>query len=353
MKLPTLLVLATATVASAQTPPKNASAGKTPASAVAAPASAAHATLADLTKDLREKKLAALEAYVKTHGTAKDAPAALVEAVQIAEQLGRPTEAVRYADLYLKSFATGPAANQIQLSRAAALHDSGDAAGAQKAYEAIIDKAGDDLQLLVQTTTQFGEMLVADGKKDEAVELMNVVGAAHAKENGFQEYLANIAKPWALVGTEPKPLGKNDVAGKPLDFADYKGKVLLVDFWATWCGPCMQELPNVLAAYDKYHDKGFEILGISLDRDRAAFDKVVAERGMTWRHYYDGKFWENEIATEWGVRSIPATYLIGPDGKVAAVGLRGDALDKKLEKLLGMPKAAAAKPAAPAAPPKK
>jgi thiol-disulfide isomerase/thioredoxin len=362
MKLPTLLVLATAALATAQTPPKNASGGKTPAPASASTAGG-HATLADLTKDFHEKKLAAIEVYVKTHANAADAGDAIVEAVELTQKLGRDADRLRYADLYLKQLPDGSEASRMSLARAEALAGTGDSAGAQKAYEALIDKAGDDVNLLVEAATGLGTMLVEQGKKDEATELANVVGASRPQVRGLKEHFARLVGTWQEIGSEPKPLaGKDendqpiactDIDGKPLDLAAYKGKVLLIDFWATWCGPCMQELPNVLAAYRKYHDKGFEILGISLDRDRAAFDKVVADRKMTWRHYYDGKFWDNVIGKAWGVGSIPATYLVGQDGKIVAVGLRGEQLEKRLEKLLGGAKPAAAKPTTPPVAPKK
>jgi thiol-disulfide isomerase/thioredoxin len=81
---------------------------------------------------------------------------------------------------------------------------------------------------------------------------------------------------------------EKDLAGEPLSIAKFKGKVVLVDFWATWCGPCRGELPNVLAAYKKYHDKGFEIIGISLDRDENALKSFIKENGMVWPQYFDG-----------------------------------------------------------------
>jgi thiol-disulfide isomerase/thioredoxin len=123
-----------------------------------------------------------------------------------------------------------------------------------------------------------------------------------------------------------------------IDLAEYKGKVVLLDFWATWCGPCIAELPHVQAAYEKYHGKGFEIIGISLDRDRAALEKFIADRKMTWRQHWDEK---NEVAGAYGVRSIPSTWLIAPDGKVAAVGLRGEQLGRRLARFYPEPKAAA------------
>lgn len=338
------IVLAAASLLPAQTPPK-----KQPAAAPQKPAAAAqgaHKTLAELQLDFQQKKFAALDAYVKGNGSAADAAEAIVEAAELAKVIGKPDQALRLADLYLKQFADGPAKGAMQMARAGALRDSGNADGAQKAYEQLIENAGDDVNGLVAAVTALAEMLVEDGKKDEAIELLGVVGASRPNVRGLKEHFAGIASSYELIGTEPQAMGQNDITGKPIDLAAYKGKVVLLDFWATWCGPCMAELPNVLAAYAKYHGKGFEILGISLDEDKAAFEKCIADRKMSWRHHYDGKGWKNEIAVAYGVNSIPATYLVGPDGKIVAMGLRGEALDRKLAKLLD-------KPAAPANPPKR
>jgi thiol-disulfide isomerase/thioredoxin len=110
----------------------------------------------------------------------------------------------------------------------------------------------------------------------------------------------------------------------------------MLDFWATWCGPCVGEVPNVAAVYAKYHDKGFEIIGISLDQ-AGAKDKLTTftkEHSMPWRQYYDGKYWENELAVKYGVRSIPATYLIDSSGKIIAKDVRGEALEPAVRKAL-------------------
>jgi peroxiredoxin len=122
--------------------------------------------------------------------------------------------------------------------------------------------------------------------------------------------------------------------GKPLSTADYKGKVVLVDFWATWCGPCVAELPNVKAAYAKHHEHGFEIIGVSLDSDKDKLTEFQAKNGIAWRQYFDGKGWQNKLAQDYGIQSIPATFLLDGDGKIIGSNLRGEALEAAVAKAL-------------------
>lgn len=128
---------------------------------------------------------------------------------------------------------------------------------------------------------------------------------------------------------------ETDLAGNPLSIGGLKGKVVLVDFWATWCGPCVGELPNVIAAYEKYHAKGFEVVGISLDRSEDALKKFIAERKMTWPQYFDGKAWDSKLGRQYGITSIPATYLLDREGRIVARDLRGEALETELARLFG------------------
>ena len=160
-----------------------------------------------------------------------------------------------------------------------------------------------------------------------------------------------------LVAGKPFPAfpdGTKDVAGKPLAIANYKGKILLVDFWATWCGPCVAEMPNVIAAYNKYHDKGFEIIGVSLDDDaangKAALLDFTQKNKMPWVQFYDGKHWQTELAVKYGIESIPASYLLDGNGNIIAVSPRGPELAPAIEKALAaLAPAPAAQPAPKAA----
>jgi len=143
---------------------------------------------------------------------------------------------------------------------------------------------------------------------------------------------------------------------------DYKGKIVMLDFWATWCGPCLAELPNLTQVYKDLHPKGFEVLGISLDSERTQdlLAQFAKDKGMTWTQICDGKGWEAELAKLYSVRAIPSCFLVdGTTGKLLATNreLRGNALRPTVEKALGLPLsgtppvAGAVKPAAPAAPP--
>ena len=145
----------------------------------------------------------------------------------------------------------------------------------------------------------------------------------------------------AISAPEEKapPVGKpldikfTAIDGRAVDLAELKGKVVLVDFWATWCGPCIAEIPNVKAAYEKLHPKGFEIVGISFDKDKAKLEGFVKDKGMGWPQYFDGKVWDNDYGKKYGIQGIPAMWLVDKKGNLRDANARGD-LAGKVEKLL-------------------
>jgi thiol-disulfide isomerase/thioredoxin len=147
--------------------------------------------------------------------------------------------------------------------------------------------------------------------------------------------LAFICSPLAPIGCAPeKPNVKfTALDGRDMDLAKLKGKVVLIDFWATWCGPCVAEVPNVVDTYNRFHDKGFEIIGISLDHDKDALAGFIRDHGMVWPQYFDGKGWDNDIARKHGVRSIPAMWLVDKEGNITTKNGRSG-LAGQVEKLL-------------------
>ncbi|WP_346317275.1 TlpA disulfide reductase family protein [Chitinophaga sp. YIM B06452] len=140
--------------------------------------------------------------------------------------------------------------------------------------------------------------------------------------------------PSSMIGQQAPDFTLPDPTGKQVSLSSFKGKYVLVDFWASWCGPCRQENPNVVQAYLKYKNKNFTILGVSLDKTKDAWLKAIADDGLAWSHVSDLKFWDSSVVPLYGISGIPTNILVDPQGKIVAANLRGSGLEQKLGELL-------------------
>jgi len=177
-------------------------------------------------------------------------------------------------------------------------------------------------------------------KLEEVAEALSasMPGSAYVKE--FQARVADIraqqqaAQRTSIGGLAPE-IAVNDPDGNPIKLSDLRGKVVLIDFWAAWCKPCRMENPNVVRMYKRFKAKGFEIFGVSLDRDRDAWLRAIADDGLTWKHGSELRFWQSSFVPTYNLEGIPMTYLVDAEGRIIAKGLRGAELERKLEEVLG------------------
>jgi peroxiredoxin len=324
-------------------PPVKPGSGAAPA---ADPAPTAGGTLAAVEKAQDEKRYEAVLAYAKANPKASDGEAAWKRAIDLASELDRHDAVVEHSDTFLKTYTDSEEKASVGVARAQALGSAGKDADALASFKSLAEefKPPKNVNDVVSVWMAYASYLT-DVDVEAAKKAYQDLQALYEGEGQIgaqlERLVQKMVEPLSLAGSDPKPFpeGVKDLDGKPISYDDYKGKILLIDFWATWCNPCVQEMPNVVDAYKKFHDKGFDVLGISLDGDGAAAAKTAVlkfagKTGMPWRQFADGKHFQNVVAQEWEVSGIPHTVLIGRDGKIVRTGLRGKSLHKAVEKLL-------------------
>lgn len=164
-----------------------------------------------------------------------------------------------------------------------------------------------------------------------APERSEIISAAAAK---FPLHTGLQTLKKSLPSTKAPDFSQPGVNGQPVSLSSFKGKYVLLDFWASWCGPCRRDNPNVVKAYNEFKDKNFTVFGVSLDQNKKAWLQAIQQDGLTWTHASDLKFWSNEAAALYGVQGIPANFLIDPQGNIIAQDLHGEEIVRELRKVV-------------------
>ena len=266
--------------------------------------------------------------------------------------LGRLGDEKAAADMaaYAKTLAASPNAElAAEAQRMMVVADAQQmfATGDLKAGPAIVERAAallaanpDDAETAGLAMQLSGAFESLPGGEELAAASMQAFGPLFAKSTNPQikqmgESFAGTLRRLSLLG-KPMEIKGTLLDGKPFNQASVAGKVVLVDFWATWCGPCVAEIPNMMEQYEKYHAKGFEIVGVSLDEDRDALVQFVTEKKIPWPVLFEkpeGEGWRHPLATFYGITGIPQLILIGRDGNVITLNARGEKLGEQLAEL--------------------
>jgi peroxiredoxin len=305
-------------------------------------------------KAIETQRLASLKVFVENTSGAQQEEA-MATMVTMAVNLEEYDRAAGLSDEFLKKFPKSSRAAEVRGQRLAALIESGRIAQARQEWETLLKQPSiDTMNELLVSGIRLGETYADLGQADEAkavyASMKQYLPQAfpQAEREMFLMQLEQVLAPrvsaLGWIGQAPPELEGKDLEGQPVSLTDYKGKVVLLDFWATWCRPCLAAMPELLEVYERYHDQGFEIIGISLDADEESLRAYLQQQKLPWRQVWDNQGMpgtQNPFGgpntRKFDLSGIPATFLIDRDGKIARSGLSGQGLRQAVSRVLSRP----------------
>lgn len=322
---------------------------ETPPVAPAAAEVSRDKSLADIRSRFAMLKIKALNDYLAANPKAGDFQRGLLEIVHCyRDEVGDQERTLSTLDRFYEYLVANPSELKEGLRELydyyVGMKDTERAIVAlERGYALLARGADSDLAALGENLRSTVNHLTDSNSAEKVEQAKKLVAkakeelAGHADAKGVAELFAKLdglTNP-PVIGTTPE-IAFTALDGTRVNVADMKGKVVLLDFWATWCGPCVASIPGIRATYDKFHDKGFEVIGISLDdaNARTKVEDFVKNKKLPWPQSFEGKGWDHPLAVTFGIRAIPATFLIGKDGKIVATDLHGEGLEAKLAELL-------------------